>query len=187
LFGESERRDEWQRLPRPVQRPRPCSKVMRHDGPDRSSTGDRNPIMAPNAGDTVLVHYRGTLEDGSEFDSSEGSDPLRFTIGAGEVIQGFEDAVAALEIGQTTTVTLAAEDAYGPRYDDAVQTVDAADFAEGQEPFVGGMVSIVSPDGQHLAAEITSVVGTEVVLDFNHPLAGKALTFELTLVEVIPA
>jgi peptidylprolyl isomerase len=143
--------------------------------------------MAPNAGDTVLVEYRGTLEDGSEFDSSEGREPLRFTMGAGEVIQGFEDAVAGLQVGQSTTVTLAAEDAYGPRYEDAVQTVDAAEFAEGQEPFVGGMVSIVAPDGTHLAAEITSVVGREVVLDFNHPLAGKALTFELTLVEVIPA
>lgn len=143
--------------------------------------------MAPNAGDTVLVHYRGTLADGSEFDSSEGRDPLRFTLGSGEVIQGFEDAVAGLAVGESTTVTIAPEDAYGPRYEDAVQTVRASDFAEGQEPFVGGMVSIVSPDGQHLAAEITSVEDDEVVLDFNHPLAGKELTFELTLVEVVPA
>lgn len=143
--------------------------------------------MAPNAGDTVLVHYRGTLDDGSEFDSSEGRDPLRFTLGSGEVIKGFEDAVAGLDVGQSTTVTLAPEDAYGARYEDAVQTVEAGNFAEGQEPFVGGMVSIVAPDGTHLAAEITSVDGDQVVLDFNHPLAGKALTFELTLVEVIPA
>jgi peptidylprolyl isomerase len=143
--------------------------------------------MAPIAGDTVLVHYRGTLEDGSEFDSSEGRDPLRFSIGSGEVIQGFEDAVAGLEVGQSTTVTLPPEEAYGPRYEDAVQMVDAGEFAAGQEPFVGGMVSMVAPDGTHLAAEITSVAGREVVLDFNHPLAGKALTFELTLVEVIPA
>lgn len=143
--------------------------------------------MAPNAGDTVLVHYRGTLDDGSEFDSSEGRDPLRFTMGSGEVIQGFEDAVAGLEVGGSGTVTLSADDAYGLRHDDAVQTVEADDFAEGQDPFVGGMVSIVAPDGTPLAAEITSVEGNEVVLDFNHPLAGKALTFELTLIEVVPA
>jgi peptidylprolyl isomerase len=159
---------------------------MRHDGRPFIQEG-RNPNMAPNAGDTVLVHYRGTLEDGSEFDSSEGRDPLRFTVGSGEVIQGFEEAVAGLGVGQSTTVTLSPEDSYGPRYDDAVQTVEADNFAEGQEPFVGGMVSIVAPDGTTLAAEITSVEGNEVVLDFNHPLAGKALTFELTLVEVIPA
>jgi FKBP-type peptidyl-prolyl cis-trans isomerase 2 len=143
--------------------------------------------MAPNAGDTVLVHYRGTLDDGSEFDSSEGRDPLRFTLGAGEVIQGFEDAVATLEVGDSTTVTLPPEQAYGASYDDAVQTVEASAFAEGQEPFVGGMVSIVAPDGTQLAAEITSVEGDQVVLDFNHPLAGQALTFDLTLVEVIPS
>ena len=142
--------------------------------------------MAPKAGDTVLVHYRGTLADGSEFDSSEGRDPLRFTLGAGEVISGFEDAARELEVGQSTTVTIPPEEAYGQRYEEAVQTVPAADFAEGQEPFVGGMVRIVDPEGNEHAAEISSVVGNEVVLDFNHPLAGQTLIFEITLVEVIP-
>ncbi len=142
--------------------------------------------MAPKAGDTVLVHYRGTLADGSEFDSSEGRDPLRFTLGAGEVISGFEDAARELEVGQSTTVTIPPEEAYGQRYEEAVQTVPAADFAEGQEPFVGGMVRVVDPEGNEHAAEISSVVGNEVVLDFNHPLAGQTLIFEITLVEVIP-
>jgi len=142
--------------------------------------------MAPKAGDTVLVHYRGTLADGSEFDSSEGCDPLRFTLGAGEVISGFEDAARELEVGQSTTVTIPPEEAYGQRYEEAVQTVPAADFAEGQEPFVGGMVRVVDPEGNEHAAEISSVVGNDVVLDFNHPLAGQTLIFEITLVEVIP-
>lgn len=142
--------------------------------------------MAPKAGDTVLVHYRGTLADGSEFDSSEGRDPLRFTLGTGEVISGFEDAARELEVGQSTTVTIPPEEAYGQRYEEAVQTVPAADFAEGQEPFVGGMVRVVDPEGNEHAAEISSVVGNEVVLDFNHPLAGQTLIFEITLVEVIP-
>lgn len=141
--------------------------------------------MAASVGDTVLVHYRGTLDDGSEFDSSEGRDPLRFTLGAGQVIQGFEDAARELEVGQSTAVTIPPEQAYGPRFEEAVQTVSAEDFADGQEPFIGGMVRIIDPEGHEHAAEIVSVAGPEVVLDFNHPLAGKTLLFEITLVEVI--
>lgn len=136
----------------------------------------------PNAGDTVRVNYRGTLSDGTEFDSSEGRDPLEFTLGEGQVIPGFEDAVADLEIGQSKTVTIPADEAYGARVDDAVQTFPADAFA--MEPEVGWQVQLEAPDGQQVLATVAEVKDGEVVLDFNHPLAGEDLTFDIELVDV---
>ncbi|MDZ4178705.1 MAG: peptidylprolyl isomerase [Coriobacteriia bacterium] len=141
--------------------------------------------MSLQEGMTVRVHYRGTLEDGTEFDSSEGRDPLEFTIGAGQVIEGFEHAVCGLEIGGSVTVTLQPEDAYGPRHDEAVQEIPVTAFWE--PPQVGMMVQLVGPDGRELAASVMEVAEESAKLDFNHPLAGEALTFMITLVEVAPA
>jgi peptidylprolyl isomerase len=138
--------------------------------------------MAPETGMTVRVHYRGTLEDGTQFDSSEGRDPLEFTLGAGQVIAGFEQAVAELEVGASTTVTIAAEEAYGPRMDQAVQAVPMHAFSE--EPDLGAKVEMLTPDGQNLTAAVVEVREEEVVLDFNHPLAGEPLTFHIELVSV---
>jgi len=141
--------------------------------------------MPLNEGTTVRVHYRGTLEDGAEFDSSEGRDPLEFTLGASQVIPGFEDAVIGLEPGERVTVTIDAENAYGPRMDEALQNVPVSAFWETPEP--GMVVQLVAPDGTQLAATVMEVGEEEALLDFNHPLAGQALTFEITLVEVIGA
>jgi len=139
--------------------------------------------MTVENGKTVLVHYRGTLEDGSEFDSSLADRPLEFTLGAGEVIPGFEEAVASMDLGEKKTVTLPPDQAYGDYYDEAVQTVPKEAFAE--EPFVDGVVSVMADDGTPLRATITKVEGEDVTLDFNHPLAGKPLTFDLELLAVV--
>lgn len=139
--------------------------------------------MTVENGKTVLVHYRGTLEDGTEFDSSAGDRPLEFTVGEGQVIPGFDQAVAGMDLGEKKSVTIPAEEAYGPYYEEAVQVVPKDAFAE--EPFVDGVVNIVADDGTPLRATITKVEGDDVTLDFNHPLAGKPLTFDLELVAVV--
>lgn len=140
--------------------------------------------MSHVEGTTVRVHYRGTLEDGSEFDSSTGRGPLEFTIGEGQVIPGFEAAVADLEVGESTTVTIPCEEAYGAYHEQAIEVVPFTAFTD--EPYEGAVVQLMDPDNPEtrLSATITRVDGDEVTLDFNHPLAGKALTFEIELVDI---
>ncbi|MDO8847043.1 MAG: peptidylprolyl isomerase [Coriobacteriia bacterium] len=140
--------------------------------------------MNPQTGETVRVHYRGTLSDGSEFDSSAGSDPLTFTLGEESVIPGFEAAVAGLAVGESATVTIPSDEAYGERHPEAVQNVPMDIFAD-MEPEVGMVIGVQSPDGQQMAATIAEVLDGHVVLDFNHPLSGQDLTFELSLVEIV--
>ena len=141
--------------------------------------------MKPQTGDTVRVHYTGTLADGSEFDTSEGRDPIEFTLGEGTVIPGFETAVADLEVGDATKVTIPAEEAYGARNDDAVQQVPLEAFGEAGAPEAGWIVQLEGPDGQRMNAMILEVNDTFATLDFNHPLAGEDLTFELKLEEIV--
>lgn len=141
--------------------------------------------MAHVEGTRVRVHYRGTLEDGSEFDTSKGRDPLEFTIGAGQVIPGFESAVADMAVGDSTTITLDAENAYGGYHEDAIQVVPVTAFTD--DPYEGAVVQLLGPNSERLAATITEIEGDDVTLDFNHPLAGKQLTFEIEIVEVVPA
>ncbi len=140
--------------------------------------------MAPKDGDKVRVHYKGTLNDGSLFDSSEGRDALEFEVGAGQVIPGFDAAVRDLEVGGSTTVTIPCDEAYGERVEEAVQQVPLDAFGD-QAPQAGWAVEMQAPDGQRLAAIVTEVGDEEATLDFNHPLAGQDLTFEIELVEIV--
>ena len=140
-------------------------------------------MTKPKTGDTVHVHYTGRLNDGEEFDSSAGREPLAFTLGGGTVIPGFDAAVADLEVGGKTTVTIPAEEAYGPHEDELVQTVPK-DFFQGETPEPGWLVQLQSHDGQVMAASIEAVSDEGVTLDLNHPLAGQDLTFDLELVEI---
>ena len=128
-------------------------------------------------GDTVSVHYRGTLDDGSEFDSSAGRDPLEFTVGAGQVIPGFDNAVVGMAVGDKKEVRLEPEDAYGERTDDRVISVPKEQAPEGLE--VGQQVML----GQ-APATVVEVTDEAVTVDANHPLAGQALTFEIELVGI---
>lgn len=136
--------------------------------------------MAPTEGETVQVHYRGTLDNGEEFDSSQGREPIEFTVGEGQVIPGFEEAVKDMQPGEKKNVRIPAAEAYGERIDEALQKVPRDAFAE--EPVVGAVVGLQAQDGSQLAATITEIGPDEVTLDFNHPLAGEALNFELELV-----
>lgn len=140
--------------------------------------------MKPENGDTVRVHYTGTLEDGTQFDTSRGRDPLTFTMGEHTVIPGFETAVAELEEGGTAKVTIPAADAYGERIEEAKQKVPVEAFESGL-PQVGWGVELQGPDGQRVNAMVTEVAKEYVVLDFNHPLAGQDLTFDLELVKIV--
>ncbi|MBN1192870.1 MAG: peptidylprolyl isomerase [Coriobacteriia bacterium] len=141
--------------------------------------------MKPQNGETVRVHYKGTLSDGSEFDSSSEGDPISFTIGEGTVIPGFEAAVAELEVGDSTTVTIPSAEAYGERYEDAVQTVPLEAFGDSGTPQAGWVIQVQDPNGQTLNALVANVDDEVAILDFNHPLAGQDLTFELDLVEIV--
>ncbi|MBN2248705.1 MAG: peptidylprolyl isomerase [Coriobacteriia bacterium] len=140
--------------------------------------------MKPQNGDTVRVHYTGTLADGSEFDTSRGRDPLSFTLGEGSVIPGFESAVTELEVGETTTVTIPAAQAYGERIEEARQQVPLDAFGESL-PQVGWGVELQGPDGQLVNAMVANIDDEFVTLDFNHPLAGEDLTFDLELVQIV--
>jgi peptidylprolyl isomerase len=135
-------------------------------------------------GDTVHVHYRGTLADGTEFDTSSGGDPISFTLGAGEVIPGFETAIEGMSAGDRKTETIPAENAYGERRDELVFTVDREQMPPGNEVEVGDVLRIGFPDGTSASVQVAALDGASVTLDANHPLAGKDLTFELELVSI---
>lgn len=134
-------------------------------------------------GDTVRVHYTGTLPDGSVFDSSSGRDPIEFTLGTGQVIPGFDQAVTGMEVGQEKSVTIPAADAYGPRRDELVLQVDRGQFPPNVDPQVGQQFQL--GEGDHMfVVTVKDVAEQNVVLDANHPLAGEDLTFALELVEI---
>ena len=135
-------------------------------------------------GDTVKIHYTGTLADGTEFDSSRDREPLQFTIGARQVIEGFEQAVVGMSPGDSKTATIPAAAAYGPRCDEMVVTVERSELPDDLEPQVGRRLRVEQDAGGPLIVMVTEVSESSVTLDGNHPLAGKDLTFALELVEI---
>ena len=137
-----------------------------------------------SSGDVVRIHYTGTLEDGSQFDSSKGRDPLEFKLGSGQVIPGFDQAVAGMAVGETKTVTIAPEDAYGPRNEQAVQEVPKSALPDDLEPVEGMMLQAQNQNQQPVQLTVVSVQDESITVDANHPLAGKALNFEISLVEI---
>lgn len=141
--------------------------------------------MAAQSGDTVRVHYTGKLDDGTVFDSSRGRDPLEFTLGEGRVIPGFETAVSGLEPGASRTVTIPVDQAYGQKRDDLMLQVPRAQFPPNIDPQVGQQLQMHQGQGQPLIVTVTAVSDETVTLDANHPLAGKDLTFDLELVEIV--
>ncbi|MFO7982193.1 MAG: peptidylprolyl isomerase [Desulfuromonadales bacterium] len=134
-------------------------------------------------GDSVKVNYTGKLEDGTVFDSSEGKEPLEFTVGSGQIIPGLDKAVDGMEVGESKTVTVESEEAYGPRRDEMVLEVERERLPEEIEPEVGQQLQVGSSEDQTMIVQITDVTDTAVTLDANHPLAGKDLTFDIELVE----
>lgn len=138
-------------------------------------------------GDTVKVHYTGTLEDGTTFDSSRERGPLEFEIGSGMVIPGFEQAVEGMSPGETRTETFGPEQAYGPHEEGMTMKVERSRIPAGLELQAGQRLQVKSPAGETSAVTITEVTPTSVTLDANHPLAGKDLSFEIELVEIVTA
>lgn len=137
-------------------------------------------------GDTVNVHYKGTLIDGSVFDTSEGREPLKFVIGQNQLIPAFEEAVSGLSVGESITVNIAAVDAYGPRRDDLILKVEKKQFPPEISPEVGQQLQIPQQNGQTVLVIVTDITETDVTLDANHPLAGQDLTFNIELVSIEP-
>ena len=136
--------------------------------------------MPVQPGDTVHVHYTGTLADGSVFDTSSGGDPLSFVVGAGDVIAGFDEAVAGMNVGETRTVTIQPEDAYGEPDPERVLVV-GRDQMPGEDISVGDAFEVGLDGGGAIPVTVAEVTDTTVTLDANHALAGEVLTFEITL------
>ncbi|HEV2148204.1 MAG TPA: peptidylprolyl isomerase [Longimicrobiaceae bacterium] len=136
------------------------------------------------SGDTVRVHYTGRLDDGTVFDSSQGREPLEFTLGAQQVIPGFEQAVDGLSPGEERTVEIPADRAYGPRRDEMMLTVGRDQFPPEVQPEVGQQLQM-SQGEQVAVVTVAEVSDTDVTLDANHPLAGKDLTFDVRLVDIV--
>jgi FKBP-type peptidyl-prolyl cis-trans isomerase 2 len=133
-------------------------------------------------GDRVRVHYTGRLEGGQVFDSSRGGEPLEFTVGAGEVIAGFDEAVRGMSVGETKTVEIEPEDAYGPRREGLVAKIERERAQFPVEPQVGMNLALPLQDGSQLEVVVTEVTPEHVTIDGNHPLAGEKLIFDVELV-----
>lgn len=136
-------------------------------------------------GDRVKVHYRGSLKDGTEFDSSFDGDPLEFTLGEGMVIPGFENAIIGMTDGETKTVSIPPDEGYGPYSDELIAVVQRSILPADLEPVVGMQLEAKGEDGTVTVVTITEVADDTVTLDANHELAGEELVFEIQLVEAI--
>lgn len=138
-------------------------------------------------GDTVRVHYTGTLADGTEFDTSVGRDPIELTLGGGMVIPGFENALEGMTPGDTKSVTLEPMDAYGPHDARLVQEVERERIPAEIDLQVGTGLQTSDGSGNTINLTVVALADDTVTVDANHPLAGKDLTFDLELVEVVDA
>ena len=136
------------------------------------------------SGDTVRIHYTGTLSDGSTFDSSAGRDPLEFTVGSGQIIPGLDKALPGMEVGEKKKVDVPVDQAYGPADPSAQQQVPRADIPDDIPLDVGTMLQVQTPDGQALQVRVAEVTEEKVTLDANHPLAGQDLVFDIEVVSI---
>lgn len=140
--------------------------------------------MTVKTGDKIAVHYTGWLENGEKFDTSiDSGETFKFQVGAGMVIKGFDDAVIGMKIGDKKKITLAPEEAYGPKSDKHIFDVDKSMFPEGAQIVKGSVFEMHSDHGDIIPVTIIDVREKEVILDANHPLAGQTLIFEIELME----
>ena len=137
------------------------------------------------AGDTVKIHYTGTLDDGTQFDSSAGRDPLEFELGGGQVIPGFEEAVVGMAVGEVKKQHIPMEQAYGPRNENMVLQVERDQLPKDMTPNIGDQLNLRQAEDQVITVIITELTDTTVTLDANHPLAGVDLNFNIELVEIV--
>ena len=137
-------------------------------------------------GDKVKVHYHGTLRTGETFDSSEGREPLEFTVGSGQVIKGFDEGVKGMSVGEKKTVEIPVGDAYGEKSQDLIIEFPKEQFPSDMTPEVGQQLMMSNGSGQSFPVIIKEVKEESVLLDANHPLAGQELVFDIELVEIVP-
>ena len=142
-------------------------------------------MLQVTKGDLVQVHYTGKLSDGEEFDSSRGEEPLKVEIGAGQLIQGFEDCLLGMSIGESKTVIIPPDQAYGLRHEEMVRAVTLDQLPDGLEVQEGMVLESSDQQGHRVELRVTEIDGDKVVLDMNHPLAGETLTFDIEVVEII--
>lgn len=135
-------------------------------------------------GDTVSVNYHGKLDDGSTFDSSEGRPPLEFTVGEGQVIKGFDDAVLDMKVGDKKTVNIPVEHAYGERSQEMLVQIPRSDFPADITPEVGMELQMSDDQGHVFPVVVAGVEDDTIILDANHPLAGENLTFDIEVVKI---
>ena len=135
-------------------------------------------------GDTISLHYKGWLDDGTVFDSSEGRQPLSFQVGAGQVISGFDDAVRGMATGDKRQIDIPADQAYGPYYDDLVRVVPKSAFPAHTTPTIGFAFEMELPSGEPMTVRVIDIEGDEITLDANHLLAGENLHFDVHLVNI---
>lgn len=136
------------------------------------------------SGDTVRIHYTGTLNDGTVFDSSDGRDPLEFTVGSGQIIPGLDKAIPGMTPGDKKTVPVPADEAYGPHHPEGVTEIPRGDIPADIPLETGIMLQMSTPDGRQIPVTVTDVTEEKVTIDANHQLAGKDLTFNIELVEI---
>ncbi|HDM75519.1 MAG TPA: peptidylprolyl isomerase [Deltaproteobacteria bacterium] len=136
------------------------------------------------SGHFVKVHYTGKLESGEVFDSSRNAQPIEIKVGAGQVIKGFEDALIGMAVNETKTFTLSPEEAYGERDENLEQTFMKSSLPPNFEPKVGEILGLQTPEGHQIPATVKDVDSEKIVVDLNHPLAGKSLTFEIEVMEI---
>ena len=138
-------------------------------------------------GDTVRVHYHGKLTDGTTFDSSEGREPLEFEVGSGAVIQGFDDGVTGMTIGEKKTINIPADEAYGQKEEDRIMDFPLDRFPPDMSPEIGMQLNMSNGQVENIPVVVTEVNNESVILDANHHLAGEELIFDLELVEIVRA
>lgn len=141
-------------------------------------------MEAAKKGDRVKVHYTGKLQDGTVFDSSVDRDPLEFTLGDGNMIKGFDSAVQGLQKGEKVTAEIPSAEAYGDKKEDMFVEVPKSEVPENIKPVVGQQLQVQQANGQAMPVVVAEITEEKIVLDANHPLAGKDLTFEIELVEI---
>ena len=141
--------------------------------------------MTAKQGDTVQIHYTGKLEDGTVFDTSEGREPIEFTIGQGQVIPGFEEGVTDMAEGEKKSISIEPENAYGPKRDDLIQDVPRTQFPEEAKVEEGAQFQARTQTGQTINLTVVDVKDDVVTVDGNHPLAGQTLNFDLKLEKIV--
>jgi FKBP-type peptidyl-prolyl cis-trans isomerase 2 len=135
-------------------------------------------------GDKVKVHYHGRLRSGETFDSSEGRDPLEFTVGAGQMIKGFDEGVKGMQVGDKKTVEIGADEAYGQRETENIIEFPKDQFPPGMNPEVGMQLMLSDNQGRQFPVVVAEVKEESVVLDANHPLAGQDLIFDIEMMDI---